>query len=250
MTNRLQGRRILITGAAAGIGRACANACLAEGSAVALIDRDQDRLKAAALDLERTGQVYSLALDISDQGAAAAGVDELVRALGGLDGVVNSAGIDLHQPFAATAWQDWAQVMAINLNGPMHVCHAALDALKSSGHGAIVNIASGAGLRPIPDRVAYCVSKAALIMATKALALDLAPHGIRANVVCPGAVDTELFRHSLGSVRTIDDVKALYAMKRIGKASEIAAAVVFLVSEEASFVTGAALAVDGGRVFH
>lgn len=250
MTDRLQRRRILITGAAAGIGRACAEACVAEGAAVALIDRDQGRLNDVATELMRRGRVHSVALDIGDQAAVVAGVDQLVEALGGLDGVVNSAGIDLHQRFAATVWRDWAQVIEINLNGPMHVCHAALDALKTSGFGAIVNIASGAGLRPIPDRVAYCASKAALIMATKALALDLAPHGIRANVVCPGAVDTDLFRQSLGAARSIDDVKAMYAMKRIGSATEIAAAVIFLVSEEASFVTGAVLAADGGRVFH
>lgn len=240
----------MVSGAAAGIGRACVELFLAEGAAVAMLDRDRAGLERAEAELGAPATLTSIALDVADRAAVAAGVRRAAGALGGLDGVVNSAGLDLHQPFAETDWAAWDEIMAVNLTGAMQICHAALEPLKASGRGAIVNIASGAGLRPIADRVAYCASKAGLVMATKALALDLAKHGIRANAVCPGAVDTALLRQSLGAGVTIEEVRQRYAMKRIGKVSEIAAAVLFLLSDEASFVTGAALAVDGGRVFH
>lgn len=250
MAGRLPGRKILVTGAAAGIGRACAELALREGAAVALADRDRSRLEATESELTKLGTVSAVEMDVANFYAVAAGVGKAVDALGGLDGVVNCAGIDLNQPFEATDWQAWERVMAVNLSGAMYVCRAALEPLKESGAGAIVNIASGAGLRPIADRVAYCASKAGLIMATKALAMDLAKHRIRVNAVCPGAIDTDLFRQSLGPGVSIDDVKSRYAMRRIGGVSEVAGAVAFLLSEEASFITGSALAVEGGRVFH
>jgi NAD(P)-dependent dehydrogenase (short-subunit alcohol dehydrogenase family) len=246
----LPDRKILVTGAAAGIGRACAEAALREGAAVALADQDRRRLEETASALTTLGALSAVEMDVAAQGAVAAGVGRAAEALGGLDGVVNCAGIDLHQPFEATDWAAWRRLMAVNLDGAMHVCQAALEPLKASGGGAIVNIASGAGLKPIPDRVAYCASKAGLIMATKALAMDLAKHRIRVNAVCPGAIDTDLFRQSLGDGVSIEDVKSRYAMQRIGAASEVAAAVAFLLSEEASLITGSALAVEGGRVFH
>ena len=250
MAGRLHRRRILVTGAAAGIGRACVETLLKEGAAVALLDRDRHGLDRTERDFAALGTMTSVAQDVSDASAVAAAVEQVSDLLGGLDGVVNSASIDLHQPFEETAGADWDRILAVNLCGAMHVCRAALEPLKASGNGAIVNIASGAGLQPIPNRVTYCASKAGLIMATKALALDLAKYGVRANAVCPGAVDTALFRHSLGAGVSLEDARSRYALHRIGAASEIAAAVLFLLSEEASFITGSALAVDGGRVFH
>lgn len=249
MADRLRGRKILISGGAGDIGRGCAERFLEEGAAVALIDRDRSRLDEARVALSARGTVLAAAVDITDGASVQAGVDEATKALGGLDGLVNCAGIDLLQPFAETDWPAWERVMDINLTGTMRVIHAALGALQASGRAAIVNIASAAGLRPIPNRVAYAASKAGLIMATKALALDLAPLGIRANVVCPGATETGLFRQWLGGA-TMDDVKSRYALNRIGTVPEIAAAVLYLLSDEASFTTGATLAVDGGRVFH
>ncbi len=250
LTGGLGGRRVLITGAASGIGLACARSLSMEGAGLALIDRDRPQLDDAAATLVGATTTIRLDLDVSDFQAVAEGVGKATEALGGLDGIVNSAGIDLHGPFEETDWAAWNRLMAVNLTGAMHVCRAALTPLKASGRGAIVNIASAAGLRPISDRVAYCASKAGLIMATKALALDLAKHGIRANAVCPGAVDTPLFRGGLSDAVRIDEVEARYAMRRIGAPSEVAAAVLFLLSDEASFMTGSALTVDGGRVFH
>ena len=250
MTLRLAGRRVLVTGAASGIGLACTRRLLADGARVALVDRDAARLSSVRETLAPADRAFPLPLDVSDGAAVRGGVAEAARLMGGIDGIVNNAGIDMHRPFAEVDASDWNEVMAVNLIGAMEVCRAALDPLAASGRGAIVNVASAAGLRPIPGRVAYCASKAALIMATKALALELAEHGIRANAVCPGAVDTGLFHRSLGDALTVDDVKARYAQRRIGSVEEIAGAVAFLLSDEASFITGSALAVDGGRAFH
>ena len=241
---------MLVTGAATGIGLACTRRFLDEGAQVAMVDRDAERLSSARESLAPSDRAFAMTFDVTDGAALREGVAEAARRMGGIDGVVNNAGIDLHRPFADVEASDWNEVMAVNLVGAMEVCRAALDPLAASGRGVIVNVASAAGLRPIPGRVAYCASKAALIMATKALALELAEQGIRANAVCPGAVDTDLFRASLGDELTVDDVRLRYAQRRIGGAEEIAGAVAFLLSDEASFITGSALAVDGGRAFH
>ena len=250
MALRLAGRRILVTGAASGIGLACTRRFLAEGAQVAMVDRDAERLSGARDALAPSERVFAVVLDVSDGAAVREGVREAARLMGGIDGVVNNAGIDMHRPFAEVDASDWNEVLTVNLIGAMEVCRAALDPLAASGRGAIVNVASAAGLRPTPGRIAYCASKAALVMATKALALELAEHGIRANAVCPGPVDTDLFRRSLGDTVTVEDVKARRAQRRIGNVEEIAGAIAFLLSDEASFITGSALAADGGRAFH
>ncbi len=239
----------MVSGAAGGIGQACAAAFLAEGASVAMLDRDRKRLDQVASTLSGQGKIAVVDLDITNEAAVVEGVSRVARELGGLDGVVNSAGIDQVEDFAETDWAIWERIMAVNLTGALRICRAALEPMKANGKGAIVNIASAAGLRPLNGRVAYCASKAGLIMATKVLALDLAKYGIRANTVCPGATDTELFRQYLGDM-TMADVNARYALNRIGTTAEIAATIVFLLSDEAGFITGSALAVDGGRVFH
>ena len=250
MAPRLSGRRVLVTGAAAGIGLACTRRLLAEGAAVTMVDRDAQRLSSARDSLPSSDRAFAIPFDVTDDGAVREGVTDAARFMAGIDGVVNNAGIDMHRPFMEVDTADWNEVMAVNLIGAMEVCRATMDALASSGRGVIINIASAAGLRPTPGRIAYCASKAALIMATKALALELAEHGIRANAVCPGPVETELFRQSLGDAVTVDDVKARRVLGRIGNVDEIAGTIAFLLSDEAAFITGSALAVDGGRAFH
>lgn len=247
---RLANRRILVTGAASGIGEAVAALFRAEGAQVAMLDRTEDRLHAAA------GRITAvpIAADVSDEIAVTQAVEAASRAMGGLDGVVNSAGIDLLRPFGEMSAADWRRIMAVDLDGPFLVCRAALPALRAAGAGSIVNIASAAGLRPLEHRTAYCSAKAALVMFSKALAVDLAPDNIRVNVICPGIVETPLFRGSFendadpaASLRTITD---RYLIKRAGRPDEIAAAALFLTGTECGYMTGAAMAVDGGRSFH
>lgn len=245
MAKRFDGRRVLVTGGGSGIGRAAAAGLEAEGAAVAVLDNRQEALD--ALDFEAA----TFLADVTDPAEA---VTAAAAALGGLDGVVNSAGIDLLSPFAEMALADWQRVLAVNLTGAMAVCQAALPALTAAGGGTIVNVASGAGLRPLADRTAYCTSKAGLVMLSKTLALELADRHIRVNAVCPGAVDTPLFRGGFSGAEPtaadIEMVRARYALQRVAEPEEIAAAILFLTAAESSYITGTALAVDGGRTFH
>lgn len=244
MSRRLDGRRILVTGGASGIGLATARLCRSEGAAVAVLD-----LAAAPSDAP-----HSLRGDVADPDAVARLVEEAARRLGGIDGIVNAAGAVVHRSLAATTDEDWRYLLAVNLTGPMNVVRAALPHLRASSGAAIVNVASGAGLRPLPELGAYGATKAGLIMLGKVLAMELAADGIRVNTVCPGAVDTPL----LGlSWQGSDDPEAVrsaiagrYALKRIGRPEEQAEAIVFLLSGQAAYVTGSTLAVDGGRTFH
>jgi NAD(P)-dependent dehydrogenase (short-subunit alcohol dehydrogenase family) len=246
---RLGGRRVLVTGAASGIGLAIARLFRKEGARVALLDRDE-----AALGKARGDGAAALVCDVADERQVRAAVGQAAAALGGLDGVVNSAGIDLMRPFEEMTAAEWARVMAVDLTGPMLVCHAALPALKEAGRGTIVNIASGAALRPLEQRTAYCAAKAGLVMFGKTLAVDLAAYHIRVNAICPGIVDTPLFRSSWAGAADPEAELARildrYVIKRAGAPEEIAHAALYLTSDESSFVTGAALAVDGGRTFH
>lgn len=246
---RLAGRRVLVTGAASGIGLATAQLFQEEGARVAMLDRDGTRLKET-----RVAGAVPLVCDVADEREVRDAVARAADALGGLDGVVNSAGIDLMRPFEAMTAGEWARVMAVDLTGPMLVCHAALPAMKQAGRGTIVNIASGAALRPLEGRTAYCAAKAGLVMLGKTLAVDLAPYNIRVNAICPGIIDTPLFRSSWeGATQPEAELAKIldrYVIKRPGQPEEIAQAALYLTSDESSFVTGAALAVDGGRTFH
>lgn len=248
---RLTGRRILICGAASGIGRAVAELFVQEGARVALLDRDAAGLRelAAALGDQASG----FPADIADEAQTQAAVQAGAQACNGLDGVVNSAGIDLLAPLEETGLARWQRVLDVNLTGPYLVCREALPFLRAAGKATIVNMASGAGLMPLPRRTAYCATKAGLIMFGKSLAMEVAP-GIRVNTICPGIVDTPLFRSSYENAPNPEAEFATilnrYLIKRPGVPLELAQAALFLSCDESSFITGSALAVDGGRVFH
>lgn len=248
---RLRDRRVLVTGAASGIGLAVSRLFAREGAHVAMLDRDAGRLKDEATTVAGAAQ---LVCDVADERQVRDTVARAVSTLGGLDGVVNCAGVDLMRPFEEMTSAEWARVLAVDLTGPMLVCHAAVPSMKAAGRGTIVNIASGAGLRPLEHRTAYCTAKAGLVMFGKTLAMDLASSSIRVNAICPGIIDTPMFR---GSWEGATDPQAelgrildRYVIKRTGQPDEIAYAALYLTSDESSFVTGTALAVDGGRTFH
>jgi NAD(P)-dependent dehydrogenase (short-subunit alcohol dehydrogenase family) len=250
MNAALAGRRILVAGGAKGIGLASVRRFLAEGAAVAVFDRDETALAA----LRGEAALPAIAGDVSDPGSVAAGVTACVGALGGLDGVVSAAGIDLVADIEAMEPAQWNRVLAVNLTGPMLVARAAFPHLRAAGGGTIVNVSSGAGLSPLQHRTAYCASKAGLQMASKALAMEAAAFGIRVNTVCPGAVETDLFRSGIDAAldpqAAYEAVRARYALRRVAAPEEIAAAILWLTSAESSYVTGTAIAVDGGRTFH
>jgi len=242
-TNRLACRRILVTGGASGIGRAIGARFAAEGARVALLDRTP------VSDAEIFVQC-----DLLNPSAIAPAVEKAAAAMGGLDGVVNCAGVDLMRPLEAMTPEEWAQVIGVNLTAPMLVCRAALPALREAGRGTIVAIASGAALRPLPERTAYCASKAGVVMFCKSLSIELSAMNIRVNAICPGIIDTPMWRRSWEGAPDPQEERAMildrYVIKRVGEPSEIADAALFLTSDESSYMTGTAIAVDGGRTFH
>jgi NAD(P)-dependent dehydrogenase (short-subunit alcohol dehydrogenase family) len=248
MMSRLAGRRILVTGGASGIGRATAALFAAEGAAVAVLDRAADAAAAVAREIGGHG----VTADVADPASVDAAVDAAAAALGGLDGVVNAAGILSSSGIAETAPDVFARTLAVNLTGTFLVVRVALRFLQAVPAATIVNIGSGVGLLPTgPGSIAYVASKGGVIAMSKAIALELAP-AIRVNVVCPGLVETGMtegfLRNAAGKVAP--ELTARYALKRTATPREIASAILFLTSDESSFVTGIAFPVDGGRTFH
>ena len=239
-------RTALVTGAARGIGLATATTLLSRGFEVCLLDRDEDALLDAVGSLGEGAFAHACDVSLPDQVEAAAAA--LAERWDGLNVLVNNAGVADFGPIAETSFERWRRVMATNLDGVFLVTQAFADMLAKGagdGLGAIVNIASISGLRASTLRIAYGTSKAAVIQLTLQQAAELGERGIRANCVAPGPVDTKLAL----AVHT-PAIRAAYhdamPLNRYGSEQEIAEAICFLASEQASFVTGQVLAADGG----
>ncbi len=231
----------LVTGAARGIGLATAKRFLADGWQVAMADRDGDELTLAVTGL---ANAHAIVADVSDSASVTAMISQTLSRCGGIDALVNNAGVADFGPIDATDFARWRHVMDVNLDGVFLVTQAAIPALKAT-HGAIVNIASISGLRASTLRVAYGTSKAAVIQLTLQQAVELGEFGIRANCVAPGPVRTKLAMavHSPAIVAAYHDAIPL---NRYGSETEIAEVIHFLCSDRASYVTGQTIAVDGG----
>ena len=231
----------LVTGAARGIGLATTKLFLDEGWQVAMNDIDADELETASAPLQN---VLAVPGDVSDPAEATRMIDLVTSTLGGINALVNNAGIADFGPMEETTFARWKRVMATNLDGPFLMTQAATPALKAS-KGAIVNIASISGLRASTLRIAYGTSKAAVIQLTLQQAVELGEYGVRANCVAPGPVRTKLAMavHSPEIIAAYHDALPL---NRYGSENEIAEAIVFLCSKRASFITGQVLAADGG----
>lgn len=231
----------VITGAARGIGLATTDILLERGWQVAMVDRDGDELMAAAGQLQG---VHPIVADISIPEDVERMREETLNRFGRIDGLVNNAGVALFSPVGKTEFQQWRTVMETNLDG-VFLCTQALTAPLAETKGAIVNIASISGLRASTLRVAYGTSKAAVIHLTKQFAAELGELGIRVNCIAPGPVRTKLAM----AVHAPEIIAAYYdaiPLNRYGEAREIAEGIVFLLSENASFISGQTLAVDGG----
>jgi NAD(P)-dependent dehydrogenase (short-subunit alcohol dehydrogenase family) len=244
MANSESLRAAIVTGGASGIGLATVERLVATGWNVGALDRDEAAL--ARLAEAHQGKVRTRALDVSDEPAAEAAVDEMAQAFGRLDGAVNSAGIGLDRHVLDTPVELFRKVIDINLTGTFIVARAAARIMKDQGSGAIVNIASIAGMRGSKGRAAYGASKGAVATLTQVMAVDLARYGIRVNAVAPGPVDTPLVQ----AVHTAETRRAYRhhtPMRRYGSADEIASAILFLLDDtQSSYVTGTVMPVDGG----
>lgn len=231
---RIHDRTALVTGAGSGIGKACVERFRSEGAIVVTLDI--------------TGDVDHL-IDVRDEQGVQAAVADTVARHGRLDIVVNAAGVAGGGPVHMVPIEEWERVIGINLTGTFLVCKYAAQAMLAQKSGSIVNISSIEGLEGTEGGSAYNASKAGVILLTKTMAIDYGLHGIRANAICPGGVDTPLLRDLIdapGMEVYRSTMLAAHKLGRFGRADEIAAVAAFLASDDASFVTGHAMVADGG----
>jgi meso-butanediol dehydrogenase / (S,S)-butanediol dehydrogenase / diacetyl reductase len=245
ISDKASGRVAVVTGGARGIGLGIARWFLARGQRVALLDIDAETLARAAAELNRPDDVLPIHCDVSSERQVHDAIAKVDQAWGRIDSLVNNAGIAVFKPIGATTFEEWRSVLATNLDGPFLCTQTCVPVMQRNGGGSVVNIASISGLRASTMRVAYGTSKAALIHLTKQQAVELGTAGIRVNAVAPGPVDTEMAKlvHT-AAIRA--DYHDAIPLNRYGLVEEIAAATGFLCSEEASYVNGQVLAVDGG----
>jgi 2-hydroxycyclohexanecarboxyl-CoA dehydrogenase len=239
---RLEGRRALVTGGAQGIGAATCARLAAEGAEVWVGDIDVEGAEQVARDVNG----HPLELDVTDPEAAKAAVE----AVGTPDILVNNAGTDEFGFFTYTTPEQWQRVLAVNLGGVLNCTHAALPPMQQAGYGRIVSISSEAGRVGSKGSAVYSAAKGGIVAFTKAIARENARYGITANSIAPGPIETPLLMgaREFGEIgeKVIETMKDATQMKRLGQPEEVAAAVAFLVSDDATYVTGETLGVSGG----
>lgn len=240
-----------MTGGGTGIGKAIALACAREGAKVAVAGRRKEKLQETVRELEKQGwNGLAITCDVSNSKDAERAVHEAAKNFGKLNVLVNNAGVLHVATIEGTSEAEWDRLMTVNLKGPFLMCRAALPEFRRAGGGTIVNVGSVLGLIGMKDRAAYCASKGGVTLLTKAMALDHAHEGVRVNCICPSVVETELVA---GLFSGSDEGKALRSARisqipigRMGRPADVAELAVFLASEESSWLTGAAIPLDGG----
>lgn len=244
-------RVAIVTGGASGIGLAIAERLAGDGNAVAVLDRDAGGARAAAEAIEATGgTAVGVAVDVTDRSGVEAGVAEVKERLGRPTILVNNAGLDWFEPFLSITPENWNRVLEVNLTGTFHCCQVVIPEMIEEGWGRIVNISSSSAQGGQPLMAPYVSAKSGVIGLTKSLALEFGPQGITVNTIPPGFIDTPMLRASdakglLG--KGIDHHAKLTPVRRVGRPEDIAAMCSFLCRDEAGYVTGQVLGVNGGR---
>jgi NAD(P)-dependent dehydrogenase (short-subunit alcohol dehydrogenase family) len=248
---RLNGKVALITGGASGIGRATALLFAQEGASVAIADFNRQSAQAVVQEIAGYGgrSIFEPA-DVARTNDCQRAVERTLRELGGIHVLFNNAGIIRRASVVELSEADWDRVMAVNVKSIFLMSRQVIPIMEKTGGGSIINMASGWGLGGGPKAAVYCASKGAVVLLTKAMAIDHGPQGIRVNCICPGDTDTTMLRdeaQQLGepTERFLTE-SARRPLGRVGKPNEIAQAALYLASDAASFVTGTALVVDGG----
>jgi NAD(P)-dependent dehydrogenase (short-subunit alcohol dehydrogenase family) len=249
--NEMIDKVALITGASSGIGRACAFKFAAEGARVALVARRADKLAEIAQEIAaKGGACKAIAADVTKETEIERGVRETVEAFGGIDVLINAAGIIGSGSIENTALQDWDYMFNVNARAPFYLMQRAMPHLIER-KGSVVNVSSVTGIRAFPNILAYCASKAALDQLTRCAALEVASKGVRVNAVNPGVVVTMLHRASGMSEEAyaefLERSKTTHPLGRVGQPEEIAELIFFLASPKAGWITGASYSIDGGR---
>ena len=250
---RFKGKVVLVTGSTTGIGEACARVFAESDAAVMVCGRNEPRGRKVVQAIRAAGgRAEFTAVDVRAAGACDRLVSDTIERLGGLDVLVNNAGILYSATALDTTDEQWLDTMAVNVNALFYLSRAAIRHMKQKGGGAIVNIASEWGLNGEPNHVAYCASKGAVVQITRCMALDHARDNIRVNSVCPGEIHTQMVDDILAKKggdlqRNLQELAAGIPLRRLASPSEVAWCVQFLASDRASYVTGANLPVDGGN---
>jgi len=247
MTKPLENRVALVTGASRGLGKAIALALAGAGARLALVARDIQQLQTAAEEIRATGaEAEIFVADVSRESDIEQLAAQVKSRLGRVDILVNNAGINIRKPLVEFTADEWRQVLDTNLTGVFLMCRAFIPLMRGRGYGRILNLTSMMSHVALPGRTAYCASKAGLLGLTRALALELAPEGITVVGISPGPVATEMNAPLLNDPATYQQFTSNIPLGRWGKPEEIGRLALYLCSEEAAFITGVDIVIDGG----
>jgi meso-butanediol dehydrogenase / (S,S)-butanediol dehydrogenase / diacetyl reductase len=245
--SRFENRTVLVTGAGSGIGAACVRRLFAEGASIVAADVRKEAVDKVVSEFQQTDRIYGVSVDVSDRDQVTAFVSGAVQRFGKLYGLVNSAGIRGVGNVLDVDPETWRRVLSVNLDGTFNVCQAfARVVTEARTPAAIVNLSSAAGIRGVPNRLPYAASKYGIVGITQTMALELGSFGVRVNAVVPGMIRTPLTEVMFKDPENVKRIRAAHPIGREGKPEEVAAAISFLLSDDASFITGVALPVDGG----